>query len=49
MRRRKKKFVYFKKIPVRVDLDQWRRLDKIPFQEYIRDHAVHFRLLSQGC
>ena len=29
MRRRKKKFVYFKKIPVRVDLDQWRRLDKI--------------------
>lgn len=29
MRRRKKKLVYFKKIPVRVDLEQWRRLDKI--------------------
>ena len=25
---RKKKLVYFKKIPVRVDLEQWRRLDK---------------------
>ena len=29
MRSRKKKLVYFKKIPVRVDLEQWQRLDKI--------------------
>lgn len=29
MKRRKKKLVYFKKIPVRIDLEQWRRLDKI--------------------
>lgn len=29
MRKRKKKFVCFKKIPVRIDMDQWQRLDKI--------------------
>ena len=29
MGNRKKRLVYFKKIPVRVDLEQWRRLDKI--------------------
>ncbi|MFT0363426.1 hypothetical protein [Bacteroides thetaiotaomicron] len=39
MRRRKKKFVYFKKIPVRVDLDQWRRLDKIKTDYHSRVHT----------
>ncbi len=53
MRSRKRKLVYFKKIPVRVDLEQWQRLDKIRadyhFKKHIRDYAVHFRLLSPGC
>lgn len=36
MRRRKKKLAYFKKIPVRIDLDQWRRLDKIRIDYHFR-------------
>lgn len=36
MRKRKKKFIQFKKIPVRVDLEQWRRLDKIRVDYHFR-------------
>ena len=36
MRRRKKKLVYYKKIPVRIDLEQWQRLDKIRADYHFR-------------
>lgn len=42
-----------KKVPVRIDPKQWERLDEIrkkfKFKKQLRNHAVHFILLSSCC
>ena len=51
MRSRKKKLVYFKKIPVRVDLEQWQRLDKIRADYHFKstyEIMQYISLISSG-